>query len=400
MSALQKIETSLSRLSGGAVSSLPDALRARAETIPDLDAFARHFAIVVDAELSGAYHKFGHGKDVRDSKAFFHVREADFASALIGAAFPKAPIDVSATGFLGAYQADRVEEAVSVLDQEGYYVWPDLLGDETVDQLIALLGDVEFVERGVGVKVDGYDPATAADRGANRVDVASNLSLVQQPLIQQFLLDPMLLDIVQRRLEACPVVTSAHSWWTVGASLDEKELSRAALLFHQDKDWIKWLKAFVYLTDVDEQSGPHVYVKGSHRDYQDRFGEEPKFSSRLSDEEMEKVFGADRICAVTGKRGTLILGDTSAFHRGAPVLQGHRLMMQLEWSCSLFMSPSPALDERVLTSEAQALQASAPRIFANFDHAAREKFVADRSAGKGKGALSKLGRAASKLFSR
>ena len=153
-----------------------------------------------------------------------------------------------------------------------------------------------------------------------------------------------MLDAVQRLLKACPVHTALLSWWSVGSTFDEKVLSQAAQMYHQDKDWIKWYKALIYLTDVDEEAGPHVYVEGSHRDYEDRFlskyNEKPKFSQRFSDAEMIDLFGADRIKTLTGKRGTVILEDTSGLHKGAPVRRDHRLLMEVEWACSLFMSPT------------------------------------------------------------
>ena len=49
----------------------------------------------------------------------------------------------------------------------------------------------------------------------------------------------------------------------VGSYADRPE-PKDAQLFHADFHDFKWLKLFVYLTDVTDRSGPHVMVRGSH----------------------------------------------------------------------------------------------------------------------------------------
>ena len=49
--------------------------------------------------------------------------------------------------------------------------------------------------------------------------------------------------------------------------LSKKADSEAAQMFHFDLDRIKWLKFFIYLTDVKINSGPHVYVSGTHKPF-------------------------------------------------------------------------------------------------------------------------------------
>jgi hypothetical protein len=57
--------------------------------------------------------------------------------------------------------------------------------------------------------------------------------------------------------------------------------------------------------------------------------------------------------------------------------------MEVEWACSLFMSPTAPFDEGLLTPELQKRRAEAPRLFAHYyDHKDRDAFLAERGAYK------------------
>ena len=50
-------------------------------------------------------------------------------------------------------------------------------------------------------------------------------------------------------------------WWSSKSNFNDP---KSAQEFHFDLDSIKWLKFFIYLTDVEANTGPHIYVKGTH----------------------------------------------------------------------------------------------------------------------------------------
>lgn len=92
-------------------------------------------------------------------------------------------------------------------------------------------------------------------------------------------------------------------------------------LFHRDIDTWRSCKLFVYLTDVDADGGPHIYVENSHR----RAGE---LRIRMS----ERVADDSRAVAVTGPAGFCFLADTFGVHRGMPPQKGERLMAQFQYA--------------------------------------------------------------------
>lgn len=119
---------------------------------------------------------------------------------------------------------------------------------------------------------------------------------------------------------AIPKVVDRSIWWSFGGK-DERE----AQLWHRDIDNLYFLKVFVYLTDVDENSGPHLFVSGSHK-----FMKWLTFQ-RLSERDIKRL-GAPIITNV-GPRGTMILEDTFGIHKGLVPSPGFaRCILQFQFA--------------------------------------------------------------------
>ena len=91
----------------------------------------------------------------------------------------------------------------------------------------------------------------------------------------------------------------------------------------------------LYLTDVDENTGPHSYIRGSHQGYR---GAAFTRDGRFSDEEVAAAYPKEelRIC---GPTGTVFIADTKGLHKGNPLIEGERLMFQIQFVNSLFGAP-------------------------------------------------------------
>ena len=112
-----------------------------------------------------------------------------------------------------------------------------------------------------------------------------------------------------------------------------------------DLDDLKFCKLFIYLTDVDEDSGPHTYIGGSHDlEYINELrgqwpGGAKEFnkwyfgSLRKTDGQVKRVFGRDPT-HLTGPRGTRFVADTFGTHKGVPPKRGDRLVCQVQYGVS------------------------------------------------------------------
>lgn len=146
--------------------------------------------------------------------------------------------------------------------------------------------------------------------------------LVKNPLILKLANDPAVLKIAQEFLGAKPTISNINIWW----SFPDKKKAEEAQNFHRDVDDFRFCKLFVYLTDVTETTGPHVYVKGTSNS--------PKLRKirRYADEEIEGAFGKDNIIEFVRPAGSCFMVDTYGFHKGLLPRNGKRLLLQFQYS--------------------------------------------------------------------
>lgn len=177
--------------------------------------------------------------------------------------------------------------------------------------------------------------AAAERRYDRRFLVASYLADIEDcPAVTALRSDPALTSLAAAYLHADPRPISTRLWWSFrspGASDDEMRHA-AQNRFHSDiNDW-RSLKFFFYLTDVDESSGPHIFVRGTHwsRALKHQLA---IFTGRTRDDIVE-TYGHDRLMTICGASGFGFAEDPFAFHTGTTVRCGRRLMLQIEYGVS------------------------------------------------------------------
>jgi len=143
--------------------------------------------------------------------------------------------------------------------------------------------------------------------------------------------DPKLWQIAAKYLTGAPILKSTMLWWSFATpteQLDER-LQFAQGLFHYDLDDYRCLQFLFYLTDVDPSSGPHAYVKGSHR--------RKKLQYQLSidrdkpDRELISYYGSESIVNICGEAGSGFAEDQFCFHRANIPTKKDRLILQIKF---------------------------------------------------------------------
>ncbi|MGI0134339.1 MAG: phytanoyl-CoA dioxygenase family protein [Candidatus Micrarchaeaceae archaeon] len=260
----------------------------------------------------------------------------DCLSRLIGLARPRLEFR-GARGVIG--NTDDVAaraSAVLALKERGYYVFENLLDEVVCDRLLAYATSQPCEPRRMDNQ-KSCDSVTAIyhrDRPkAVRYDFSTG-QLLRNADVQNLMADLSLAAVAQDYLGARPIIDVVSMWWLT--SFSENPDAQAAQFFHFDMDRPKWLKFFIYLGDVTTLNGPHMYVAGSHRSG----GIPPRLLkkgyARLSDEEVSQSFGQKAITEVVARRGTILAEDTRGLHKGKRVLRGDRLLLQIQYSNSLF----------------------------------------------------------------
>ncbi|MDQ2802926.1 MAG: hypothetical protein M3Y41_09680 [Pseudomonadota bacterium] len=125
-----------------------------------------------------------------------------------------------------------------------------------------------------------------------------------------------------------PTLSSLGARWSFPGSKPAGDTQQ----FHRDLDDWQFLKLFVYLTDVDAGSGPHIYIMKSHR----TAGQiRARPYARAA---MDSRYGTDNVRTIIGPRGTAFMADTYGIHAGMVPTHAPRLMLQAQYS----LLPVPA----------------------------------------------------------
>jgi hypothetical protein len=189
----------------------------------------------------------------------------------------------------------------------------------------------------------------ARQRLGRRFLLAQYMNVRQRsPLVARLTKDPVLLEIAARYLGAQPRLVGVNLWWSYPEEADAAARHFAAQMFHFDLDDFKFIKFFFYLTDVDATSGPHVVVRGTHRDKRRASFREQFAVRRYSDDEVIAAYGADAVVSITGPAGTGFAEDTMCIHKGLPPASRSRLALQIQYALNDFGNQNDDVSESAL----------------------------------------------------
>lgn len=228
-----------------------------------------------------------------------------------------------------------VDAAVSALRSEGYFLMPFSLPSDMQEALISHLSSQECRLVSDDPTVNGKTESINWNAPQAEVYQIEEADVVADPVVQRLLVDRTLLLIAQEYLGVQPSVTNAMAWFTFPRADASDE---AAQMFHFDLERIKWLKVFFFLTDVTDESGPHVFIPSTHHDSAVPWSLLDFGYDRMPDDVIASHFPRDQWKTMTGPRGCILLEDTRGLHKGTKVLRDHRLVLQFQYSSSFFGS--------------------------------------------------------------
>jgi hypothetical protein len=235
---------------------------------------------------------------------------------------------VQAEGILGKLNESDVNAIKTEIDDKGYYIFPEKLSESIISQMVDFAMRTPTIPR---MHSDKSPIVYNSEEPVSPIYDFQNKVIFKEPVFQQILADESVLAVAQAYLGPRPQLDLVAMWWSTakGKGLD---LSTAAQLYHFDMDRVKFLKFFIYLSNVDGKNGPHCYIEGSHR-----LKPQPlRRDGRIQDEEMEQYYSGSAFKEITGQKGTILAVDTSGFHKGKPLEAGERLLFQMEFATSMF----------------------------------------------------------------
>jgi hypothetical protein len=182
------------------------------------------------------------------------------------------------------------------------------------------------------------DEARSGDSNLAGYDAATILAC---PHLYEIASDPEIVSVVERHLGTAPLVLGFTAWW----SFADRDQALGAQLYHRDLADYRFCKLFIYLTDVDADAGPHVFVEGTHDpdtvaearrnapDGEASFHDWYFGQLRKSDEDVERYFAKTPV-RFEGPAGSLFLVNTQGMHKGLLPKTTERLVCQVLYGVS------------------------------------------------------------------
>ncbi|MDJ0705454.1 MAG: hypothetical protein QNJ46_19415 [Leptolyngbyaceae cyanobacterium MO_188.B28] len=144
--------------------------------------------------------------------------------------------------------------------------------------------------------------------------------------------DALLLRIASTYLRYHPTKITCHLTWSLASNLTKGEVQNQypASNFHYDIAGYNFATAYFYITPVlDEDSGTHVMIRGSHK-------RKPIWmllkSGRHSDESVYAYYGKSDEIQIQGKAGFGFFQDPSCIHKVKAPTSQNRLLLQIRYS--------------------------------------------------------------------
>jgi len=147
--------------------------------------------------------------------------------------------------------------------------------------------------------------------------------------------DPALQAVANAYLGPRAKFAATRLWWSFPTRPRESDLHLASQdRFHFDLDDWQTLKFFFYLTPVDQAAGPHVFVRGSHRERAWRHQLTLLVGHPIAD--VITTYGAHNLQVITGDSGFGFAEDPFGFHMGTSPRGAPRLMLEIAFGVSAF----------------------------------------------------------------
>jgi hypothetical protein len=156
--------------------------------------------------------------------------------------------------------------------------------------------------------------------------------------------NPRLLDVANAYLGLWSKLEYVDVWYTLPAGGDDR---RSSQRWHRDFNDRHLLKAFLYLVDVDEETGPFEYVPRSAPggELDSLWPWRPLGENYPPDDELAQHIDG-RAVTFTAPRATLIFCNTAGFHRGGFARANPRVLATWTWDSPASLK---ALSERNYT---------------------------------------------------
>jgi len=151
------------------------------------------------------------------------------------------------------------------------------------------------------------------------------------PIVDTIVSDEMLIEIARKYLGYYPTLITRHLTWSFASDLDELEIQKLypPTNFHYDVAGFNFVTASFFITDVDENTGPHIMIEKSHN----RKPLQMLLRSNIQKEaDVWRYYDRSQQLTIAGNAGFGFFQDPSCIHRLKLPKSSNRLILQIRYS--------------------------------------------------------------------
>ena len=158
---------------------------------------------------------------------------------------------------MNSYVNESLNKDLALLKDEGIVRNLKIFSENEIKKLTNFLFQHEVFDP---LDPDAKTFSSLTPRKGTGIAYYDQTVIVKAPCVMEKANHPYLMELVGNYFGCNFCLDAIHVWWSYPNSDTNGSLSNPQI-FHRDLDALNFLKFFVYLTDVDEESGPHVFVQ-------------------------------------------------------------------------------------------------------------------------------------------
>lgn len=204
----------------------------------------------------------------------------------------------------------------------------------------------KFLDKDILIKKNNENLYEYFDRlKVNNISrVTGFIDLNKNSKIKTFLTSKPIVSLVKNYLNTDKFSISAQFFISTPVKINDQEKYGNAQFFHWDNDFSKFLKLYIYLTDVDDDSGPHIYIPKTHK--------KKKLKSilpRLYDDNLiYNLYETKK--KYEGKTGSIFFTDGYGIHKGEMPKTNSRIIINVHFGRNKILYSSKDIYYDSLTS--------------------------------------------------
>tara|TARA_B100000073_G_C23639711_1_gene536120 strand:+ start:105 stop:1076 length:972 start_codon:yes stop_codon:yes gene_type:complete len=143
--------------------------------------------------------------------------------------------------------------------------------------------------------------------------------------LKKIILSKEILKIAENYLNSKKISVNASFFISNPLKISENEKYRNAQYFHWDNDFTKFFKMYIYLNDVNNENGPHIYIPQTHKIKKN----DNKLCRLYSDLNIKNNYQNSK--TFVGKAGSTFFVDSYGIHKGLTPINNFRLMLNIHF---------------------------------------------------------------------